>query len=633
MRFYKHSLLISFMAAFTASAQTNLVPIFPADVQVHAEKALAALNMTMADARFEKNHGKPSWTLSWITNTLNDPWALPGVAEKIFQSAESTQSAAWWNLSAELLELSFVDPPSTEPVALNAPVGLDDVLAEFTHSIAGVRDDLARAFAEVDATSRVYLAAGVFSPVYETEDVPANREILSAAGISRDAQERVERETHLLDATEVSLAALQIMHRVDLSELLHAAMKAQSALTRFKQQTSFITNWPDQIIMRETSAGRIIIGTKGTDVFSGPALLVLDPGGHDTYRDGVGAANGLLDHPVAAIIDLSGDDQYRSSGLLGAGSALWGISFLLDDAGDDEYNSSGTGAGAAIYGAGWLEDARGKDRYAGRAIGQGAGITGFGFLIDHAGDDQYDIGLYGQGFSGVKGWGLLLDRAGNDRYFAGNMQLDHERNDTRYLSLSQGFSIGMRPHAGGGVAALVDLAGNDTYTADIYGQGVSYYYSAGFLLDHAGHDRYSMYQYGQGCGIHLSLGLLADANGDDFYTGYILAQGAAHDYAVGMLFDHAGNDTYTADHHSQGRALNNSFAMLVDRAGDDAFFGRQREQAQGIGNSAGHRDYGSLALLLDLGGTDVYSGGFSNRTITLRPLYGTVYDYEESKSE
>ena len=142
-----------------------------------------------------------------------------------------------------------------------------------------------------------------------------------------------------------------------------------------------------------------------------------------------------------------------------------------------------------------------------------------------------------------------------------------------------------------------------------------------------------MYQYGQGCGIHLSLGLLADGAGDDLYTGYILAQGAAHDYAVGMLFDHAGNDTYTADHHAQGRALNNAFAVLVDRAGDDAYFGRQRDLTQGIGNTGGFRDYGSLALLLDLGGADLYSGGFSNRMITLRPLFGAVLDDEGAADE
>jgi len=247
-------------------------------------------------------------------------------------------------------------------------------------------------------------------------------------------------------------------------------------------------------------------------------------------------------------------------------------------------------------------------------------------LRDQAGDDRYEVGAYGQGFSGVRGWGLLFDRGGHDVYLAGNRIQDFERDEPRFFSFAQGFSIGMRPHAGGGVAALVDLAGNDTYLGDIYAQGVSYYYAAGFLLDGAGNDRYDLHQYGQGCGIHLSLGLLADADGQDTYTGAILAQGAAHDYAVGMLFDHAGHDQYTADHHAQGRALNNAFALLVDRAGDDRYFGRDRQGTQGIGNEGGFRDYGSLALLVDLAGDDTYSGGFSNRAVTLRPLYGVVYD-------
>ena len=49
----------------------------------------------------------------------------------------------------------------------------------------------------------------------------------------------------------------------------------------------------------------------------------------------------------------------------------------------------------------------------------------------------------------------------------------------------------------------------------MYGQGVSYWYSAGFLLDSAGNDTYRVHQYGQGSGIHLSLGLLADGAGDE----------------------------------------------------------------------------------------------------------------------
>jgi hypothetical protein len=94
-----------------------------------------------------------------------------------------------------------------------------------------------------------------------------------------------------------------------------------------------------------------------------------------------------------------------------------------------------------------------------------------------------------------------------------------------------------------------------------------------------------------------------------------------------MLFDHAGDDTYVADHHSQGRALNTALGVLVDSAGDDGYFARRNNLAQGIGNSGDTREYGSIALLLDLDGRDQYSCGAKNDERLLRPLYGIVYDY------
>ena len=142
-----------------------------------------------------------------------------------------------------------------------------------------------------------------------------------------------------------------------------------------------------------------------------------------------------------------------------------------------------------------------------------------------------------------------------------------------------------------------------------------------------------MHHYGQGSGIHLSSGLLWDGEGNDKYTGYILSQGNAHDYAVGMLFDKEGDDTYTADHHAQARAVNNSVAILVDTSGDDGYLARQNGECQGIGNTGGHRDYGSLALLLDLDGKDFYSCGAVDGARMQRPLYGIIYDTARAEEQ
>ena len=72
--------------------------------------------------------------------------------------------------------------------------------------------------------------------------------------------------------------------------------------------------------------------------------------------------------------------------------------------------------------------------------------------------------------------------------------------------------------------------------------------------------------------------------------------------------------------------MNNSFAWLVDGGGDDVYSARDITSAQGVGNNGGDRDYGSLALLLDLGGRDDYSCGVSNDRPRLRPLYGILDD-------
>lgn len=625
---------IVMMLTIALIANSRGQPMISGDDYGHISKALDALIMTPADAGFEKDIGEPEWALAWITNALTDPWKLPGVAEKIYDATKAGGSAPLISLSAELLEVGA--PPAHEAdedlTQLDVSPLLDPVIARALPDYVAVamraNEKLEAAFEDLSHEQKTYLAASVLAMAFETEDREESRVSLAVAGMPREVQVRVEQEGRQLDGTAVSLAWLEEAKKVDRALLLSALQDLRAAAEPLALAVEQASVWPEAPVRMESTRGVIVIGTKGNDHYDSAALLILDPGGDDVYEAPAGVANGLQGLPVATLIDLAGEDTYRSRELLGPGSACWGMAVLYDAAGDDAHHAGYIGGGAALFGASWLEDAGGDDAYRAQAFGQGAATVGFGFHIDSSGHDRYEIGFYGQGFAGVMGCGWLLDRRGHDRYFAGNVRVDHERNPDRFLALAQGFSIGMRPHAGGGVGALVDLDGNDHYIADVYGQGVSYYYSAGFLIDAAGHDSYQMYQYGQGCGIHLSHGLLADLAGNDTYAGFILSQGSAHDYAVGMLVDHAGNDTYTGDHHTQGRALNNAFALLLDRAGDDGYFARQREGGQGIGNNGGFRDYGSLALMLDLGGADIYSGGFSNAAITLRPLYGVVYDHE-----
>jgi len=598
----------------------------PDRVVSEAEIALDALVMTPTDARFDKNLGKPLWTLAWITNALQDPWRFPGRAETIMRAVEAREPDALWQLSAGMMELEPV--PSVNASSTPETITIDLAISNWVSRLDDISADLNEAFSELTPEERVYLAASILAPAFATEDDPAFRPLLESAGMPRAVQERVEAESDTLDGTANAKAWLELVKKIDRSALHRTGCEFTRALRTLSSDLAGFKSWPDSVQRIETKHGVIFIGTIHPDRYESAVLLIIDPGGDDVYSGSAGAANGLLAHPFSAVIDFEGRDRYESNYVIGPGAAVWGVACLLDLRGDDEYRVDGVGLGSGLFGAAWQEDADGRDYYQARVFAQGAGIAGFGFQIDRGGDDIYDLGHQGQGFSGVMGWGLLVDEAGHDRYAAGRVLKDHERNDDRFLSLAQGFSIGMRPHAGGGVAALVDLRGNDTYHADVYGQGVSYYYSAGFLLDGGGNDMYAMHQYGQGCAVHMSLGLLADASGSDIYSGFILAQGAAHDYSAAFLFDHDGDDTYTADHHAQGRALNNSFALLVDRSGTDGYFARQRTEAQGIGNGGGFRDYGSMGLLMDLRGADIYSGGMSSNMTTLRPLYGVVHDRE-----
>ncbi|MGA1194240.1 MAG: hypothetical protein ACO3ZG_07675 [Kiritimatiellia bacterium] len=607
--------------------------LFSPQDQALVAEALDALVMTPADAGFEKDVGKPVWALSWVTNTLQDPWRLPEVGDRIFGAAREGAPGPLWILACDLLEGSAPPEPGsrkeTEPrEAQNLPPSTPSFLAPFLLSLPAITNQLGIAFRAVSPGNRAYLAAATLHGIFDAEDDEAARAALLQAGIPGEMLARVEEEGRRLDGTEASLFWLEEAKTIDRGALAEAGRMLQESVSALTDLAAELDAWPDVSQVIETAWGKIVIGTRGDDVHAGPALLVIDPDGDDRYLDGAGAANGLMGHPVSVLVDLAGDDVFDAAALLGAGTALWGVTAIMEAGGDDLYRADYAGQGAAFFGASWFEDRSGDDAYRARAHAQAAATVGYGMLIDDAGNDAYEVGFYGQGFGGVMGWGSLIDREGHDRYLAGNDLPDHDRNPERFLSLAQGFSFGMRPHAGGGVGALVDLEGNDTYMADVYGQAVSYYYAAGFLLDAAGHDTYSMYQYGQGCGIHLSHGLLADLGGNDTYSGFILSQGSAHDYAVGMLLEHGGNDTYTGDHHTQGRALNNAFALLLDRAGNDGYFARQRDGGQGIGNNGGFRDYGSLAVLVDAAGADVYSGGFSNGATTIRPSFGVIHDVD-----
>jgi HEAT repeat protein len=394
---------------------------------------------------------------------------------------------------------------------------------------------------------------------------------------------------------------------------------------------------------RDTPWGLLIIGGTGPNDYAPEVLrdaaFIFDPGGDDVYRGRAASAVGGIFRPLAAIVDLGGNDLYDAQGRsFCLGGAVLGLAALVDRGGDDIYRGEDGSNGAAFFGGGFLFDGGGRDLFEGRNLCEGAGAFGIGVLVSESpadpppgpepeddlayqqglvkvpgtgsrpirwdDNDTYVCARQSQGFASTFGIGLLYDRTGNDVYRSGGRYLHRPLLPNDFQSLSQGFSIGFRPRAGGGIGILCDEEGNDFYDAEVYAQGASYWYSVGLQYDGGGNDRYLATQYAQGAGIHLSVGLLHDRGGDDHYVCKLgVTQGTAHDLSVGMLLDDSGNDYYVVS-DGQGMSITNSTAIFIDGLGDDTY------ATPGVGQGAltWNRGFCGPGIFLDLEGKDTYTG-------------------------
>jgi hypothetical protein len=419
------------------------------------------------------------------------------------------------------------------------------------------------------------------------------------------------------------------------------------------------------ITVLETDWGLFVVGGPGPNTYSPEALrqiaFLVDPGGDDVYRGRAASAVGGLTRPFGAIIDLEGNDLYDASGLSYAlGGAVLGVSVLIDAGGNDIYRGEDGVEGAGFFGAGLLFDGGGVDIFEGRNMSQGAGAFGIGVLISECQlppppgpelqpDRAYDAGLlkvpgtgavpiryddndiyqsarYSQGFASTFGTGLLFDRKGSDIYRAGGHYLHAPLRPHDFQALSQGYSIGFRPRAGGGVGILMDEEGNDFYNGAVYAQGAGYWYSIGLLFDGAGNDRYLATQYAQGAGIHLAVGSLWDRGGDDHYVSkFGVTQGTAHDLSVGCLLDESGNDFYVVS-DGQAMSITNSVALFVDSQGDDFY----ATPGGGQGTVTWARGFCGAGIFLDLEGRDTYSEGVPGKdgAVWRQRTYGLGVDLD-----
>lgn len=366
---------------------------------------------------------------------------------------------------------------------------------------------------------------------------------------------------------------------------------------------------------------RIAIGDAGKNIYNGHFDLIIDIGGDDVYN----MSNEILTrNNFSCIMDFAGNDFYNTYSDFGLAGAVFSTSMIFDKAGNDIYKSQRGSLGAAIGGIGLLYDEAGDDIYEGNSFSQGAACFGIGLLYDRNGNDTYIANTCSQAFGMTQGIGSIVDEKGNDSYLISPRALDIGRYEDHYVSMCQGYGLGLRPYYAGGIGLLLDCEGNDIYNTDIFGQGGGYWYALGMLIDKKGNDKYNGYQYSQGAGIHLAIGLLQDDEGWDFYQSNGVSQGCGHDYGFGMLFDQKGNDNYSAYSLSQGAGNANGIGMFIDEEGRDGYLNKEPGNCRGYGNP--RREYGSLGIFLDGSGTDFYSEPGYDSTLSNGSLWGTFND-------
>jgi len=622
-------------------------------------RALEYLDVARPELGFDKLYAEDdTFRLSVVEDILNDPLSLPGWQQQVV--SEFRAAADDPIVIANLLGALGDAPDDAAHGAWRWPAtrfdadgywetdrstDRDSYVGDFIASVQSAEALLHDAFAELtpEETAHLVMAAPAFWGNWEddADDITRKGRLQFEMGLAPDTTAELSEDPILDMAAKMDRSALTGAARMflaALSELANGAVDLPQS--RALQHAEGVDG--SVVLTADSPWGLIVVGGPRDNTYSAEALseiaVVIDLGGDDIYRGRAASAIGTLTRSFSAVVDLGGDDLYDASDLpFALGGALLGVAVLIDTGGDDIYRGDDGSAGAGFFGAGFLYDRAGTDFYSGRNLCQGAGAFGIGALVsDGAGppppgpeltdDRAFDAGLkkvpgtgavpirhndndtylcarFSQGFASTFGVGILYDRFGSDTYRSGGRYVHAPLRPDDFQSLSQGYSIGFRPRAGGGVGLLLDEEGNDFYNGEIYAQGVGYWYSIGLLFDGAGNDSYHASQYAQGAGVHLAVGTLWDRGGEDQYVSkFGVTQGTGHDYSAAFFLDEEGNDYYVVD-NGQGVSLTNSTAIFIDAHGNDfyATYGGGQGWVRWARGSCGP------GIFLDLEGKDTYS--------------------------
>ncbi len=471
-----------------------------------------------------------------------------------------------------------------------------------------------------------FLSRNMMSVISESENEDNNNSDIFKFNKARDSSIAVSKRTlDILNNEKVITNTVKYFEDAETVYLLYKLLS--DAKVNFSDE-EFISNESvsgNFYFYYDKDGIRIAVGGNGKNTYTGKFNFIIDTGGDDVYDIENDTEKDLFKNNFNCIIDLSGNDYYTSNSNYSLAGSVFSSGFIFDKEGDDTYKGKNVSLGSAICGLGVLYDENGNDTYQANQFSIGAASFGIGLLIDRNGNDVYIANSYSQGFGMTEGVGAIADDKGNDNYLIDARSLDIGRYEDHYVSMSQGYGLGLRPYYAGGIGLIIEGEGNDFYSTDIFGQGGAYWYGLGCIADKSGNDKYNSYQYAQGAGIHLAIGLLKDYDGWDFYTSDGVSQGCGHDFGFGLLYDVKGNDNYSAYSLSQGAGNANGIGILFDESGRDGYLNKEPGNTRGYGNS--RREFGSLGIFLDASGEDFYSVGGMDSVISNSSMWGVMNDY------
>ncbi len=597
------ALLVVPLARERATAQ-----YLPNYVMRGIDSTLASILMTRSDLmmRWDRVADDPH-RLNTIKELFGDPLRSIALADTIGSAAEKSfdEPAVIFKQLQRMLDidgdiLGNNRPPVTDKeIKFFSKIDMDSM--DFTPALILRRFLILTLATDVQVyNNRSLLADDQYSRLVEYSD-----------SLLLESEENAEASpVELRMAERYGIARSKQYFNIDANHLDHAQFLTPgvsmfvTALDYARSITKGIESFRDSVKTRiwNTRLGKIAIGGPGDDLYTGDFYCIIDVGGNDIYRPKKRTKQEAAARSVTMIIDFQGDDTYLGHDY-DFGGTLFGASTVIDLKGNDSYSAGNFALGSGYFGVGILYDAEGSDRYSGGTCVEGAGLFGIGMIIDGKGNDSYMAHLQSQGFGFTRGAGGIIDREGNDTYIAASPYTDYLRYDDHYNTFSQGTALGMRPVASGGYGFIADISGNDTYSADIYGQGSAYWYGFGAVIDRKGSDNYNAFQYAQGAGVHYAFGVLLDNAGNDNYVSHGVSQGCGHDVGFGGLYDVKGDDNYVVESLSLGGGNANAISLFVDGAGADGYISRQM-------NTLGYSDlrnwYGMIGLFLDLEGSDFY---------------------------